>query len=312
MRDSLMRRAAHKVATSQRVEEVVTGKPQLAEIVDRFTAGDHPAKAVVVALDRYGKGMDICFAQPLAHIDDRGVAERVTSDYLEVIQLASAAGIKRFDISFSLPSLGMVLGSGGPQLALDNARRVIAAATAVGATATVEMGPPEQVDLTLDLVRALRAEHPALGLTLQASLRRTVNDLDEFLSERNRVRLVKGAHPTSGDEGWDTNHQIDRAYVRLLRTLMESPALPLVATHDPRLVSITHELVRRSHRTKDDYEFQMLMGIRPLEHRRLVDTGRRLRVYIPYGDQWFDYLAHQLTEQPRTLGKVVRQLVSRR
>ena len=310
MRDSRFRRTTRRLVTSDRVADLVRSGGHLEEVVDRFIAGDHPAEAIVVALDRDSKGLDVSFTQAVGSSVNLPDPDAITADYLEVVRLAAASGLKGFDVSVSAHGLGLDVGD--VEGARERIGRVASAVEGVGAHITMGMGRADQIEETLDLARSLRPQHPGLGITLQANLRRSARDLSEFLAEGSRVRVVKGAYQTPVEERWDTSHQVDRAYVRMLRTLMESPATPLVASHDPRIVSITHELVRRSDRSRDDYEFQMLMGVRPLEHRRLVDTGRPLRVSIPYGQAWYDYLADRVIDNPDMLRKVLRQFLSRR
>ena len=301
-----------RLASNQRVERLISKAPWLDELLDRFLAGEHPATAVVVALDLTSKGLDVSFAQTSPTATDEQAARTSADDQLEVIKLAAAAGMTSFDVSVRLPALGLTLGADGPALALAHAREVADAAAAAAATITLDAGRVEHVDDVLAAGLELRQHHGDVGITVQAKLHRTATDLAGLIDPGSRVRLVKGAFPASAADAHQSRHQIDRSFVRLLRTLMESAAYPMVATHDPRMVSINHDLVRRNERGRDDYEFQMLMGMRPLEHRRLVDTGRRLRVYLPYGRDWYPYLVHRINDHPGVLSLIGRQLLSRR
>lgn len=308
----MRRPTLERLARSRRAEHLLRSTPGLEELLDRFLAGEHPANAVVVGLDMVSKGLDVSFAQPQPTAQDEATAEATAEAHLEVVRLSSAAGLAHFEVSLSLPGLGSALGSDGPALALGHARRIVEAARAVGAEVTIDMGRAEQVDQVLEAMADLRSDHPDTGVALQAMLRRTARDAEDLAYPGSRVRLCKGAFPSGPEHSYQSRIEIDRHYVRVLRMLMESPAYPMVATHDARMVSITHELVRRNGRTRDDYEFQMLMGVRPFEHRRLVDTGRRLRVYIPYGRNWYPYLVHRVGDSPRALYLIGRQLLSRR
>ena len=301
-----------RLADNRRVEKMLGSAPGLDDLLDRFLAGKHPANAVVVALDMASKGLDVSFAQTAPTATGERAARGSADDHLELIKLAAAAGLAGFDVSLGLPALGLTLGAGGPALALALAAEITAAAEAAGATVTLDTGRVEHVDNVLSTGLTLRQQHPSVGITLQSKLRRSATDLRDLTQPDSRVRLCKGAFPAGEADGYQSRPQIDRSFVRLLRSLMESAAYPMTATHDHRLVSINHELVRRNERSRDDYEFQMLMGIRPFEHRRLVDTGRRLRVYLPYGRDWYPYVVHRINDHPGALSLISRQLVSRR
>lgn len=301
-----------RLANNRRVERMLASAPGLDELLDRFLAGDHPAKAVVVAMDMVGKGLDVSFAQTAPAATDERAARATADDHLEVIRLAAASGLVGFDVSLGLSALGLTLGADGPALARAHAGEIAAAADAVGATVTLDTGRLQYVDQVLSTGLSLRQDHPSVGITLQSKLRRSATDLGDVMGPGSRVRLCKGAFPADEPDSYPSRAGVDRSFVRLLRALMESAAHPMVATHDHRLVSITHELVRRNGRSRDDYEFQMLMGVRPLEHRRLVDTGRRLRVYLPYGRDWYPYVVHRINDNPGALSLISRQLVSRR
>ena len=309
----MARTLTRRLAKSRRLENAVRNSIAGDEIVERFIAGEHPATAAVVAMRMAHQGLDVTFGQTIGSADTEDEAEAATQVYLETITVAKGAGVDDLDLSVSLPALGLSLGADGAALADANLRRIADVAAQADATVTVDMGHPRHVDAVLAAVAELRQHHPNAGVTLQAYLRRTRTDLADWLTPGSRVRLCKGAFPVPDDhDTFPTTHMIDTNLVRLLRLAMESPAIPLVATHDHRMVSITHELVRRSGRTRDDYEFQMLMGTRPLEHRRLVDTGRKVRVYLPYGRDWYPYLVHRIGDHPRLLGRFTKQLVNRR
>ncbi|MGD7734004.1 proline dehydrogenase family protein [Propionibacteriaceae bacterium G57] len=309
--DRTPRTLTTRLATSAQLEHLVRSRG-LGDLLDQFIAGETPSTAVVLAMDLATKGLDVDFARTTTTATTEQDAQQAADEYLEVVQSAHGAGLVGFDVSIALHGLGLALGGRGRQLALAHARDIAEAAHAAGGTTTVEMGPPDEVDDVLAAVVELRRARPDVGVTLQARLCRSASDLEQFLDAGSRVRLCKGAFPVGHAETFDTEREADRNFVRMLRTLHESDAYPMTATHDARLVSINHELVRRNRRTRADYEFQMLLGVRSLEHRRLVDTGRRLRVYLPFGRRWYAYIVHRALDNPRTFGLFARQLVNRR
>lgn len=125
------------------------------------------------------------------------------------------------------------------------------------------------------------------------------------------MRLVKGAYKEPASVAYQDRHEIDKAYVRVLRTLMEGEGYPMVGSHDPRLVAIAQELARRAGRKQDEYEFQMLYGIRSEEHLRLAAEGHRMRVYTAYGTDWYGYFMRRLAEKPANLRFFARSVVGR-
>ncbi len=167
-------------------------------------------------------------------------------------------------------------------------------------------------DSTLAILRELRKDFPETGAVLQASLHRTEADCRALAYEGSRVRLCKGAYLEPEAVAFQERLDIDKSYVRCLKVLLAGDGYPMIATHDPRLVEIASSLASRYGRAKGTYEFQMLYGIRPTEQRRLADSGETVRVYIPYGTEWYGYLMRRLAEKPSNLSFFVKSLISKK
>jgi proline dehydrogenase len=146
---------------------------------------------------------------------------------------------------------------------------------------------------------------------LQAYLHRTEADCRDLAYAGSRVRLCKGAYKEPETVAFQGKHDVDTAYVRALKVLMAGEGYPMLATHDPRLVAITEDLARRYGRAKDSFEFQMLFGIRPLEQERLAAQGQKVRVYLPYGDDWYGYLVRRMAERPANLAFFLRSVATK-
>jgi proline dehydrogenase len=146
---------------------------------------------------------------------------------------------------------------------------------------------------------------------LQAYLRRTEADCRELATSGSRVRLCKGAYAEPESVAYQSALDVDKSYVRCLNILMSGAGYPMVATHDPRLVAIAEDRARWFDRSADEYEFQMLYGVRPEEQARLAGNGQTVRVYVPYGDAWYGYLMRRLAERPANLAFFARALRSR-
>jgi proline dehydrogenase len=167
-------------------------------------------------------------------------------------------------------------------------------------------------DSTLAILRELRKDFPETGAVLQSYLHRTEADCRALAYEGSRVRLCKGAYNESEEVAFQDDLDVDRAYVRCLKVLLAGQGYPMIATHDPRMVEIAATLASRFGRAKGTYEFQMLYGIRPAEQRRLAEKGETVRVYIPYGLEWYGYLMRRLAERPQNLSFFVKSLISKK
>jgi proline dehydrogenase len=196
-------------------------------------------------------------------------------------------------------------------MALDNARLICEAARSAGSSVTIDMEDHTTTDSTLRLVALLRRDFPSTGAVLQASLHRTEDDCHALGVPGSRVRLCKGAYQEPASIAWQRPDDIRGAYVRCLSTLIAGGALPMAATHDPRLVGAVGRLVGDIGGAGFEHEYQMLYGIRPEEQRRLVAAGETVRVYVPFGVQWYGYLMRRMAERPANTALFLRALVSR-
>ncbi|MDQ6640901.1 MAG: proline dehydrogenase family protein, partial [Actinomycetota bacterium] len=199
----------------------------------------------------------------------------------------------------------------GDKLCLENARTICRAARNVGTTVTIDMEDHTTTDSTLATVRELRKDFPETGAVLQAYLHRTEADARALAFEGSRVRLCKGAYREPESVAYQDRLDVDKSYVRCLKVLMAGQGYPMVATHDPRMISIAAALATRNGRSHGSYEYQMLYGIRPDEQQRLADSGEKVRVYLPYGQEWYGYLMRRLAERPSNLTFFARSLLSR-
>jgi proline dehydrogenase len=239
----------------------------------------------------------------------------VTAEYSAVLAQLAAAGLAaggRAEVSVKPTAVGLGLAEHGEKTAAENIARICAAARAAGTTVTVDMEDHTRVDQTLRIVGEIRPDYPDLGVVIQSSLRRSMADCAALAQAGSRVRLCKGAYDAPAGVAYTARHDVDRSYARALRVLMDGPGYPMIATHDPRLLRIAAAQAELGARGPDSYEFQMLHGVRPAEQRRLAATGARLRVYLPYGQDWYRYLVRRLAERPANVAFFARSLVSSR
>jgi len=310
---ALLRRPILMMSRSARIKELVTTMPVSAGIVRSYVAGERTADAVRATRELVEAGMTTTIDYLGEDTTDEKKAEATVQAYLELLEALQAAGLATSaEVSVKLSAIGQYLPGGGHRIALENARRICRAARNVGTTMTLDMEDHTTTDATLHTLRELRQDFPETGAVLQAYLRRTEADCKRLATEGSRVRLCKGAYDEPGEVAFTDPLEVDRSYVRCLKALLQGEGYPMIATHDPRMIEIARHLIAETGREQGSYEFQMLYGTRPAEQRRLVGLGERMRVYVPYGEEWYGYLMRRLAERPQNLTFFLRSLLSKK
>ncbi len=303
-----LRPALLAAARSARAERGITRMPVTKRIVDRFVAGESRDAALETVRELLRQNRFVTIDYLGEDTVDPGRAEQVVREYVLLLDAlaqlprGSADMPRPLEISVKLSALGHALGDDGHAVALRNARTIAEAAAAAGIWMTVDAEDHAATDSRLAIVRALRHEHPeTVGTVLQAYLRRTEADCEAFAREGARIRLCKGAYDEPGPVAFRRKREVDASYLRCLRILMRGKGYPMVATHDPALIEAAALLATAASRGCADFEFQMLYGIRPAEQERLTGLGQHVRVYVPFGDQWYGYFVRRLAERPANL-----------
>ena len=308
----VLREALLGVSRSDTIRRAITAAPVTRDVVARYVAGDDTPDALAVSSTLVGSGLHVTIDHLGEDTLDPAQADAVVRAYTALLTGLADRGLAgSCEVSVKLTALGLALGPDGREIALANARRICVVAAEVGTTVTVDMEDHTTTDATLAAVRDLRADFPSVGAVLQAYLRRTEADCRDLAYEGSRIRLCKGAYDEPESVAFRDRHEVDRSYVRCLRVLIEGAGKPLIATHDPTLIDIATTLLARNRRSPDSYEFQLLFGIRPAEQQRLADAGNTVRVYLPYGTDWYGYLVRRLAERPANLTFFARSLLSR-
>ncbi|MFC5382548.1 proline dehydrogenase family protein [Aquipuribacter nitratireducens] len=296
------------------LREAVERAPVTRDLVHRFVAGTGDDHALEAAAEQRSRGLLVTLDRLGEDVADEADAARTRDAYVGVLGRLSALGLSDggdVEVSVKLSALGQALGRDGESVALENARTICEAAALAGTTVTLDMEDHTTVDSTLRVLEALRAEHPWVGAVLQSQLRRTEADCRDLATTGSRVRLCKGAYAPPETVAFTDPHGVDRSYVRCLKVLLHGEGYPMLATHDPLLLEIGEAVARDAGRDADAWEVQMLLGVRPQEQARLGSLGRRVRVYVPYGDDWYAYLVRRLAERPANLALLLRSLTSR-
>lgn len=283
------------------------------KVVHRFVPGETIDSVLnnLAVLRDSGRFVSVDYlGEDVANADDADAAVRVYLDLIDALGgLGGMSGVVRpLEVSVKLSALGQSLERDGHKIARENAWSICAAAQRAGVWVTVDAENHTATDSTLRIVRDLRTEFPWLGLVLQAYLRRTLDDCQEFAASGARVRLCKGAYDEPAALAYREPAEVTDSYLACLRVLMAGAGYPMVASHDPEIISAVPAMVRESGRRSGEFEYQMLYGIRDDEQRRLAAAGNQLRVYVPFGTQWYGYFMRRLAERPANLAFFLRAL----
>ncbi len=288
--------------------------PLTRAVVHRFV----PGESIVDAMNSVVQLRD---TQRLVSIDylgedvvDADAAEATVQAYFGLLdalatRTESAAVVRPLEVSLKLSALGQALPRDGEKIALENARAIAERAERAGVWVTVDAEDHTTTDSTLSIVRDLRVDYPWLGTVLQAYLKRTAADCADFAAEGARIRLCKGAYDEPATVAYRDADEVSDSYLRCLRTLMGGSGYPMVASHDPAIIDAVPGLAAEFGRGVGDFEYQMLYGIRDDEQRRLAGDGNQVRVYVPFGTQWYGYFVRRLAERPANLTFFLRALL---
>jgi proline dehydrogenase len=315
----VLRKALLAAAASERIRDLVTVTPATRTVVNRYVAGESIEEAVTVARALRSAGLLVTLDYLGEETSDAQRAAATAAQYVHLLGKLAAEGLTEdgaVEVSVKPSALGLLLGSEdtirpgviGERVAAEHLERIAVAAREAGTTVTVDAEDHRVTDASLRIAGALRERFASVGTVVQAALRRTETDVRELTAPGVRVRLCKGAYAEPAQEAFAARHDVDRSFARCLRILMAGPGYPMIATHDPRLIAITRSL--GMNRPPASFEHQMLYGVRPDEQLRLAAAGAQVRVYVPYGNDWYRYLVRRLAERPANLALFLRSLRS--
>ena len=304
MIEPLSRALFHTLAASATVKRLASryGMRE-GRFARRFIAGERVGEALAAARALAERGIG-CTLNHLGEAVTAAPAARAAADaYARVVKDASDAGLA-CQISVKLTQLGLGV---DPAACEANLRRVLDAAG--DGFVRIDMEQSRWVDPTLDAFeRVWRDGHRNVGVVLQSYLYRTVDDLARVNALGARVRLCKGAYQEGPDVAWPRKTDVNASFVRLMRALLQDGVDPAFATHDPEMIAATRDHARDLGLAPERFEFQMLFGVRRDLQARLVDQGHRVRVYVPFGREWFPYFMRRLGERPANVLFVLRSL----
>ncbi|HET6154525.1 MAG TPA: proline dehydrogenase family protein [Marmoricola sp.] len=299
----------NRASRSARARKVVESASLTRRVVDRFVAGEDASAAVAAARDLSTAGKRFTIDLLGEDVVDVEGARTIRSGYTALLwELAEAGLADGADVSLKLSALGQGLPKVGRSLAAEHAQQVCAAAQAVGATVSLDMEDHTTVDSTLAIGNELRREYPSLATVLQSNLTRTPGDIAMLANSGARVRLVKGAYNEPASVAHQRKADVDEAYCRDIAQLMASTCYPMIGTHDPRMIEEAAAAARLYGRSTDAWELQMLYGVRSDLQDQGVSAGRTMRIYIPYGSDWYGYFMRRLAERPANVAFFLRAL----
>lgn len=288
---------------------MVAHAPLSRQVVHRFVPGASVDDAVRATKELLNQGLTVTLDHLGEDTRDAGQAEATVKAYLTLLDHLQDAGLTQHgnaEVSVKLSAVGQTLDEA---MARDHATTICEAAKKAGTTVTLDMEDHTTTDSTLGILRELRQDFPTTGAVLQSYLYRSEGDCRDLAVAGSRVRLCKGAYKEPASVAFQGKRDVDKSFVRCLKVLMAGEGYPMVASHDPRLLAIAADLA--GHRAKGSYEYQMLYGIRPQEQQRLAAAGETVRVYLPYGDQWYGYFMRRLAERPANVVFFLRALATR-
>lgn len=293
------------------VKRAVVAFPLTRRMVERFVGGETLTECLAVTKNLVADGLLVTIDFLGEDTTTAAQADLVTDNYVELLNALAEQGLTdRVEVSIKLSALGSLL-AGGYEMALDNARVICALADKVGTTVTVDMEDHTTTEATLRTVRTLREQYPWVGAVIQSMLYRTPSDSGELNAADSRVRLCKGAYAEPDEVAHQAKSAVDRNYRRCATILLEGDGKPMFATHHDEMIQHAQSEATRLQRTLDSYELQMLLGIRADEQLRLARLGHSVRVYVPYGTDWYAYFMRRLAERPANVVFLLRALFER-
>jgi len=272
----------------------------------RFIAGEQIDEAIEAARRLQNRGFLLTLDYLGESVATSEEATAATTEYLRLIDVIVASGIER-NVSIKLTQLGVDVDRA---TCVDNLRRILDPAERHGFFVRIDMENSPYTAVTLEVFETLWQQgHRCIGVALQACLYRTENDVRRMNELGARVRLVKGAYKEPVTVAYQQRREVDAAFVRLMELLLDEGTYPAIATHDEAIIRAACAYAARRAIASDRYEFQMLFGIRRDLQASLVASGHRMRIYVPFGRQWFPYFMRRLGERPANVGFVVRSLL---
>jgi proline dehydrogenase len=301
----MLRSILLKFSKSKSFAHWVTTNATTRRMSHRFVAGETLEEALQVARVCNDAGMHATLDYLGENVSTIADAQKARDAYLEIFDRIAQERLHA-NVSCKLTQLGLDI---SPEFCEGMVLSIAERAAANDSFLRIDMEGSTYTQRTVDLVKRVRAQTPAVGTVIQSYLYRSESDINDLLSVGCRIRLCKGAYKEDVEVAYPRKADVDGNYIRLMQMLLPSGFYHGIATHDPKMIAATIRWAAEKQISKDDFEFQMLYGIRTDLQRRLVRDGYRLRIYIPYGRDWFPYVMRRLAERPANLMFFVRNFL---
>jgi len=289
------------------IRKFVSSNPAARRVARRFVAGEELDEAMQVAHTLNKQHISVSLDHLGENVSDAAEAQAAAHVYITILERIAAEQAEA-NISVKLTALGLDIAE---DLCRDNLRFVLRRAADMGIFVRVDMEGSAYTQRTLDFVLQLRCEFDNVGTVLQSMLRRSPKDVEALITSKTRVRLVKGAYLESSAIAYPKKSDVDAAYVTLMHELLERGVYPAIATHDEQIIAEARRFTEQRGIGRARFEFQMLYGIRRDLQEVLAREGYNVRVYVPYGTQWYPYLTRRLAERPANLIFIASNLLRR-
>jgi proline dehydrogenase len=307
MMTPLFRKSIQAVAEREEIERLIRDSSLMRPLVGRFVAGDTLADAIAVATDLQAKGLTTTLDRLGENVLSQEEANAALASYAATLRTMAAQGLEP-NISVKLSMLGLDISD---EIAYDSMYTLLETAVDVNGFVRIDMEGSAYTERTIAIAEALHTQFPErVGTVIQACLLRSDRDVERLIAQRMRVRLVKGAYAEPASVALQRPREIDAAYARLMERLLEDGNYPAIATHDPALILATRGFALRMGIAQSRWEFQMLYGVRRDAQTALAGDGYGMRIYVPFGTDWYPYFTRRIAERPANALFVMRQLVS--
>jgi proline dehydrogenase len=263
----------------------------------RFVAGETLEEALQTTRILNQQGFSVSLDHLGENVNAAAEACSAANDYIQILDAIKQASLDA-NISIKLTALGLDIEAA---LCEENVRHVLDRAKSYHIFVRIDMEGSAYTARTLDLVARLHQDYAEVGTVIQSYLYRSAGDIEKLIASQTRVRLVKGAYKEPAEIAYPRKADVDRTYEHLMRLLLAHGAYPAIATHDPRMIQEAKRFATANAITRERFEFQMLYGIRRDLQKQLHDEGYNLRIYVPYGTQWYPYLTRRMAERPANL-----------
>ena len=291
-----------KLSESKKFAGWVTSNGTTRCMARRFVAGETLDEAIAAARACNDAGMMVSLDHLGENVSTTSDAQHSRDAYLEVFERIAQEKLHA-NVSCKLTQLGLDINT---EFCEGLVVSIVERAAGFDNFLRIDMESSLHTQRTIDLIKRVRSRNPTMGTVIQSYLYRSEKDVADLLAYGCRIRLCKGAYKEPEEVAYPRKEDVDANYVRLTQLLLSSGFYHAIATHDPRMIAATIRYAASQQISKDDFEFQMLYGIRTDLQRRLVKDGYRVRIYIPFGNDWFPYFMRRLAERPANVGFLVR------